>query len=266
MSELSTSRSVIAGDAYVNDHHLRARQRLYAYQKPQYDLPAIVLDHLSDTAGVVVDIGCGNGRYTYRLRTRRPDLTTIGLDISAGILRTVPAPAVAADAVALPFLNGIADAVLAMHMIYHITDIDAGLAEIARILRPGGILIASTNASDDKHELDDLWSSAAADVLHIPSGPRRISLSSRFPLDHAADRLNSYFTHVEIIELTGTIVVTQPDPVLAHFASYRPWAHQAGVPFELTLHRVWQRLTMLLGREGRFTISCHSGIITGTNQ
>ena len=261
MSEPTTNRAVLAGDAYASGRHLSARQALYDYQTPTYNLPGIILGNLSAVSGVVVDVGCGNGRYVRRLRAERPDLTTIGLDIAAGILHEVPPPVVVADAAALPFRDHTASAVLAMHMLYHVTDTEAGLAELARVVRPDGVLVASTNADDDKRELDDLWSAAAADVLGTSTGPRRISLSSRFPLDQAPARLGRYFADVRVIELPGTIAVTEPEPVLAHLASYRAWAHQAGVPFEPTLRRVRERLTATIERDGKFVISCLGGIV-----
>jgi SAM-dependent methyltransferase len=239
---------------------------LYDYQKPTYDLPGIVLNHLPTATGLVVDVGCGNGRYVHRLRSDRPDLTTVGLDIAPGILQEVPAPVVVADVSALPFADNAAIAVLAMHMLYHATDTDAALAELARVVQPDGVLIASTNAQDDKHELDDVWSGAAAEVLGIAAGPRRISLSSRFPLDDAPIRLSRYFEDVRLIELPGSITVTEPDPVLAHLASYRAWAAQAGVPFDETLQRVRERLTRSIARNGRFVISCHGGIVVCTGR
>ncbi|MFI7645149.1 class I SAM-dependent methyltransferase [Micromonospora sp. NPDC049460] len=259
--EPTTDRAILANAAYACEQHLAARQALYRYQTPTYDLPAIVIENLATVTGTIADVGCGNGRYLRRLRTERPDLTTIGIDIAAGILREIPPPVAVADASALPLQNESVDAVLAMHMLYHVTDTEAGLAELTRVLRPHGILIISTNATDDKHELDDLWSAAAADVLGTPTGPRRISLSSRFPLNHARDRLRPYVTDTHLIDLGGTITVTEPQPVLDHLASYRAWAHQTGVPFEPTLHRVRERLTEAIDRDGVFVISGNGGIL-----
>ncbi|MEU5726770.1 methyltransferase domain-containing protein [Micromonospora sp. NPDC047738] len=260
-SEPTTDRIVLTTAAYACGQHLSARQALYRYQTPAYDLPAIVIENLATVTGTVADIGCGNGHYLRRLRTRRPDLTTIGIDIAVGILRQTPPPVAVADAAALPLQNESVDAVLAMHMLYHITDTEAGLAELTRILRPRGILVVSTNANNDKHELDDLWAAAAADVLGTPNGPRRISLSSRFPLDDAQDRLRPHVSDIHLIDLRGTITVTEPQPVLDHLASYRAWAHQTGVPFEATLHRVRERLTEAIDRDGTFLISGHGGIL-----
>jgi SAM-dependent methyltransferase len=261
MSDPTTSRTVLASEAYASGQHLSARQGLYDYQTPTYDIPGIVVSQLSGLNGVIIDVGCGNGRYVKRLRADRPDLFVVGLDIAAGILREVPPPVVVADAADLPFRDHSASGLLAMHMLYHVTDIEAGLTELARLLRNDGVLIAATNALADKRELDDLWSAAAADVLGTTTGPRRISLSSRFPLDTAPERLGRYFHHVQVIELPGTITVNSARPVVAHLGSYRAWAHQSGVPFEPTLRRVRQRLDVVIQRNARFDITCLGGVI-----
>src|SRR5207248_2998175 len=106
---------------------LAARQSLYRWQQPSYDMPGIVLEHLPDTYGVVLDVGCGNGKYVTRLRAQRPDITVIGLDISPGILASVGPPVVVADAAMLPVADRSAVAVLAMHMLYHVDDVHAAL-------------------------------------------------------------------------------------------------------------------------------------------
>jgi SAM-dependent methyltransferase len=234
---------------------------LYQAQRPRHDLPAIAAAHLADVTGSIADIGCGNGWYLRHLRQHRPDLVVVGVDLSAGILADLRPPLVVADAQALPFADGSLQAVLAMHMLYHLPDLDAGLRELARVLTPGGTLIASTNARADKRELDRLWSQAAADVLGTREGPHRISLSDRFPLDDASSHLTPHFDTIHLIDLRGVISVTEPTPVIAHFASYRAWAADSGVPFEATLARAEQRLTESIERYGAFTITCQSGML-----
>jgi len=260
LAAATTDRGVLAGDAYADDRHLAARQALYVFQQPHHDLPALVTAHLRDGRGLVVDVGCGNGRYVRHLREHRPDLTVVGLDGSTGILADIEAPVLVADAARLPIRAASVDAVLAMHMIYHLADVDAGVREFARVLRPDGLLVASTNARDDKAELDRLWSAAAADVLGVAEGPR-VSLSDRFPLDDAPSYLRRHFSSVEGIELPGTITVTEPDPVIAHLASYRSWPTQAGVPFDATLQRARERLAAIIRREGTFRITCRGGVL-----
>lgn len=254
-------KSILANSAYADGRHLAARQSIYRWQQPQYDLPGIVVEELAGTSGIVLDVGCGNGKFVSRLQKDRPDLQVVGMDISAGILADVERPVLVADAQALPFADNGADAVLALHMLYHVGDIEATIKELARVVRPGGRLIASTNSDTDKHELDQLWARAAGDVLGIPEGPARVSLSSRFSLEKASGYLGMAFRDIRVRELPGTIEITDPAPIAAHLASYEAWAGQCGVPFNETVSRAAEIAAATIATEGSFKITCLGGFL-----
>jgi SAM-dependent methyltransferase len=99
--------------------------------------------------GVVIDVGCGTGRALPALRQAvGPHGTVIGVDLTPEMLRRARTPGCAAhaalilaDARHLPFASASADAVFAAGLIMHLPDADAGLRELARITRPGGLLI-----------------------------------------------------------------------------------------------------------------------------
>lgn len=256
----STDPALLAGRAYRDGRPLEARQNLYAYQRPRFDLPGLVLHHAGDRDGLWVDVGCGNGRYLERIRAARPRAHVVGMDLSAALLRTLSGPVVCADAARLPLRTGSAEVVLAMHMLYHLPDPAHAVAEAARVLTPGGVLVASTNARDDKAELDRWWSRAAGTVLGTGHGPRRVKLSDRFPLHQAPHLLESCFDEVTVIDLHGRIQVDDPAPVLAHYASYRAWAHQTGVPFDQTLAQLEKDLQTRAAR-GPLTITTHQGLL-----
>ncbi|MFI8322037.1 class I SAM-dependent methyltransferase [Streptomyces sp. NPDC085529] len=256
-----TDRARLAGSAYNGDRDLAARQSLYQWQTPRYDLPGLVAEQLGDVRGRVVDIGCGNGKFIQRLRQDRPDLSLLGLDIAPGILAGVPGPVVVADATRLPMAAGSVDAALALHMLYHVPDIPQAVRELARVVARDGLVVASTNSDRDKAELDDLWQRAAGDVLGVERGPARISLSARFSLEKAPTFLGEEFSRVEVIELPGTITVRDPEPVIAHMASYRAWADQHDVPFDATIERARALVADDIARNGAYEITCLGGIL-----
>ncbi|MEY9211438.1 class I SAM-dependent methyltransferase [Thermobifida halotolerans] len=256
----STDPTLLTGHAYRDDRPLAARQNLYAYQRPRFDLPGLVLEHVGDRDGVWVDVGCGNGRYLDRIRAGRPRSHVVGVDLSASLLRGVPGPVVCADAVHLPVRTGTADVVLTMHMLYHVPDPAQAAAEAARVLKSNGVLVASTNARDDKAELDQWWSQAAGTVLGTGRGPRRVKLSDHFPLDEAPQVLGRYFNDVTVTDLHGRIEVDSPGPLLAHYASYQAWADQAGVPFDQTLAQLEKDLRVR-AEQGPLTVTTHQGLV-----
>ena len=110
---------------------------------PEYEeqiLP-LVRAHLAG-APRVLDVGCGEGQVA-RLALADGAVAAVGVDPTWTQL-TVAAqrgggPAYArAGAAALPFGTGTFDAAVACLVFEHITDVDAAIAEVARVLVPGG--------------------------------------------------------------------------------------------------------------------------------
>jgi len=99
--------------------------------------------------GAVVDIGCGTGRALPALRAAvGPDGTVIAADLTPEMLAEARPQAVAAraalvlaDARRLPFPDASADALFAAGLVDHLPDTEAGLTELARVTRPGGLLV-----------------------------------------------------------------------------------------------------------------------------
>jgi 2-polyprenyl-6-hydroxyphenyl methylase/3-demethylubiquinone-9 3-methyltransferase len=96
-------------------------------------------------AAILVDAGCGGGLlapHIDRLGYRHigVDLRRSGLEQSAA--RGVTA--VTGDVTALPLADGTADVVVAGEILEHVTDLPAAVAELCRVLRPGGLLVLDT--------------------------------------------------------------------------------------------------------------------------
>ncbi len=100
-----------------------------------------------------LDLGAGTGAATRALLAAGAH-QVVALDAAVGMLahdaRNRP-PAVAGDAIALPFVSGAFDVSVAAFCLNHLPDPAAGLREAARVTRPGGAVIASAYAADDDH-------------------------------------------------------------------------------------------------------------------
>jgi ubiquinone/menaquinone biosynthesis C-methylase UbiE len=97
------------------------------------------LDRADGDVSRVVDVGGGTGRAVRALD--RPE--RIVLDASGRMLRRVPddVGAVQGDARQLPFPDGSVDAVLIVDAFHHLPEPGRVLADAARVLRPGGVLV-----------------------------------------------------------------------------------------------------------------------------
>jgi ubiquinone/menaquinone biosynthesis C-methylase UbiE len=91
--------------------------------------------------GVCLDVCCGTGAHAPALA--RLGFTPVGVDLSTGQLRHAAArlPALVGSADALPFADGCVPAAVCVLASTDVPDYGAVLAEMARVLRPGGRLV-----------------------------------------------------------------------------------------------------------------------------
>lgn len=111
----------------------------------------LILEFFGDLAGKrVLDAGCGKGRFARVLKERHPGCDITGFDLAEAMLRRVP-PCIhrcAGTMTALPFAHAAFDAAYATESLEHAVDIDAAVAEICRVVKPGGrIVIIDKNAA-----------------------------------------------------------------------------------------------------------------------
>jgi SAM-dependent methyltransferase len=99
-----------------------------------------------------------------------------------------------ADVEELPFADETFDVVVAAWMLYHVPDLERGLAEIARVLRPGGTLVAATISRLHLQELRDL----------VGSGPSTL----KFSREDGEEHLRRHFATTERIDVDGVLELT----------------------------------------------------------
>jgi SAM-dependent methyltransferase len=106
---------------------------------------------LRDSAGpaVILDLGCGDGFALAVAAGLNPSHRFAGIDWSADALRRAQALGLTVlragvTAPGLPVADDAADVVIMSELIEHLVDPDEAVAEVRRVLRPGGSLLLST--------------------------------------------------------------------------------------------------------------------------
>jgi SAM-dependent methyltransferase len=250
--------------AYESGAKLQTRVDIYEYQRPRVDFHAFALDHLDLRGGErVLDVGCGTAIALRRLVAREAGLALVGIDRSPGMVSESRAREgtgrvrwVVGDVGALPTPDHVYDVVLAMHMLYHASDVEAAVGELRRVLRPKGTLLATTLGPRHMGELHDL----ANEIL---AGARLDRPSSRFGIDDA-DILRHHFTAVELDRLPGELVLDAPDPLVRYLDSARDLFEPTlppGITWARVLDHVEGRLRHEIASHGRFTVTTDSGVL-----
>lgn len=140
---------------------------------------------------VVVDVGCGTARFTNRMSDA--GAWALGVDCEPAMLGYArghtAVPLVSADALALPLCDGSVDVALAITVLEFVSDPGAAMAEMARVVRPGGrIVVGALNPRSawgvaHRHELTGPpWNAARfltrAELRALGRGYGRVELRS----------------------------------------------------------------------------------------
>jgi ubiquinone/menaquinone biosynthesis C-methylase UbiE len=212
---------VLLTQQYHNASRLTARAALHARfsTNPTRWFPWLFERFQSPASSAVLELGCGPGWLWLSNRERIPTGWQITLtDFSEGMLaearqNLANAPDAftfaVTDVQAIPYPDDSFDIVIANHMLYHVPDIPAALAEIRRVLKAGGRFYASTLAGDYMQEFE----------LFLP---RRRPAHLSFNLDNGAELLAEQFEHMTLHRYDNTLVVTEAEPLIAYLVSMTP--------------------------------------------
>jgi SAM-dependent methyltransferase len=175
----------------------------------------------------VLDIGCGPGWLWEQGKAALPAGLRLTLaDLSPGMVADAVKAAegaghyakiegVVADASNLPFADGSFDAVLACHMLYHVPDARVALAEFRRVLRPGGILVTTTNLEGNMAPFYALGAAAFGGKASDPA-------ADIFGLRKAEALVGEQFEGVKVLEVPAELVVTSTEDLVLALTSFPP--------------------------------------------
>jgi ubiquinone/menaquinone biosynthesis C-methylase UbiE len=202
---------------YADGSFLRAKHQLAGQTFTRWALSLVPLNSWTR----ILDAGCGWGRFTWSLiddySIAADNITCT--DLSVGMLaaareavakrRRSPSFYVA-DVASLPFGPASFDGAMANHMLYHLPDIGAGVRELARVLKPGGWLLATTNSDSVRVLLIELHQ-RALERLGVPFVPEG---RSPFSLENGGAWLSSWFQRVERFDFATDDRFANPEAVV----------------------------------------------------
>ncbi|WP_119065359.1 class I SAM-dependent methyltransferase [Aggregatilinea lenta] len=270
-----TDRDILTKHAYANDEHLALRYRIHdEYSRPKVDFQSWVVDSF-DWRGDerVLDVGAGSGSYFEPVQARLSQGLHVAGDLSFGMAQQahqraadLPTSVLNFDVQQLPFADASFDVVLANHMLYHVPDLDAALAEIRRVLREDGCLIAATNSAANMPELDTLYRRAIT-LLGYPKH-RFADFVSGFTLESGPRRLAHHFRAVARYDLPSALYFPEVDPVLAYIDSTRD-IREPQLPDEITwdafMEMMNKQISRLIRHMGELQVNKLSGVLIATN-
>jgi SAM-dependent methyltransferase len=155
----------------------------------------------------VLEVGGGEGELAERIRDEIGS-EVIAIDQSEAMVEVQRSKGIDArvgDVQELPFEDREFDVAVAAWMLYHVPNLDRALSELARVLRPAGVLVAVTNGVD---HLQELWTLAnrATERAHFT-----------FRSENGEEVLRRHFVTVERRDAHG--FVSMDDAAIRRFAA-----------------------------------------------
>ena len=277
MSELPPrpDQEALIRDAYATDEHLAVRIRTHElYSEPKIDFQKWVINIMPWHGNEwVLDVGAGPGTYFGLVSERIPQGQLVAGDLSAGMLKrgqrhpqAERIQFVNLDAQRLPFPDGTFDVVLANHMLYHVPEIEWALAEIKRVLKKTGCLVAATNSADTMPELDTLTRRACT-LLGFPKQDIRPPHNA-FALENGTMLMARYFRAVARYDIPSALHFPEVEPVLAYLNSTQALREPQlppGVTWDEFMGVMEKQVTRLIRHFGELQVQKLAGVLVGTN-
>jgi SAM-dependent methyltransferase len=190
---------------YEREDNLRARQCLYEETEGPNAVDVLWQTLVEWGPRRVLEVGGGPGELSERMQLELGASVSF-VDSSPRMVELAQARGVDAqvgDVQELPFADGTFDTVVAAWMLYHVPDLDRGLAEVTRVLQPGGALIAVTNSV---HHLSEL-----RDLIAQPN-----MWAEAFSRENGESYLGRHFAHIDRFDMETVVTVRDREKLVAY--------------------------------------------------
>ena len=209
-------------EQYMDSNNLNVRIQLHEKYStnPQGWFPWLYSQMNFNGVYRLLEIGCGNGQLweknTLNLRNREFFLS----DSSEGMVKEVREKygsqfnCIVVDCEQIPFKDNYFDCIIANHVLFYLNDLNQGLKEIKRVLRPDGVLYCSTYGHKHMKEINEI----------VKEFDNRIVLSSnnlysKFGLENGQEILNQYFNSVQLKPYEDCLVINEAQPLIDYIMS-----------------------------------------------
>jgi ubiquinone/menaquinone biosynthesis C-methylase UbiE len=213
-----TDPSYLRDQQYKTSKNLSARINLHVrFGTTSESWTRWIIDQLQLQSGQRwLEVGCGPASLWQENRALVPaGMQAVLSDFSFGMVKEASTSLsgmmdfhfLNVDVQSIPYASQTFDGVIANHMLYHVPDLDRGLKEIRRVLKPGGRLFAATNGNGHMRELIDLIRRIA------PGYAQEQEITRSFTLENAPQVLSGHFSNVQVRRFLQDLDVTEFEPL-----------------------------------------------------
>lgn len=207
----------------------------------------------------LLELGCGNGKLWQENRIDLRNREIFLSDISEGMVEEVRNKlgsdfnCIVVDAEKIPFKDKYFDTIIANHVLFYLNDLNLGLKEISRVLRPNGILYCSTYGKNHMKEITEI----------VQSFDSRINLSNYslydiFGLENGESILSKYFSNIQRMDYRDSLEITESKPLIDYIMSCHGNQNEILGP---RLNEFKEYIEELLKNNGKIVVTKQAGLL-----